>query len=56
MSARPAVQPYEIDNPENEAAKILVFMVAAGQKAYTYRDGEKTSYYVRRRRLSPACF
>jgi predicted HTH transcriptional regulator len=41
-----AVQPYEVDNPENETTKILVFMVVAGQKAYTYRDGERTSYYV----------
>jgi predicted HTH transcriptional regulator len=42
-----AVQFSEIDNPENESTKILVFIAIASQKAHTYRDGEKSSYYVR---------
>jgi predicted HTH transcriptional regulator len=42
-----AVQFSEIDNPENEATKILVFIILASQRAHTYRDGEKSGYYVR---------
>ena len=42
-----AVQFCEIDNPENEATKVLVFIAVASQKAHTYRDGETSSYYVR---------
>ena len=46
---RPAIAPLvsEIDNPENEATKFLVFIAVASQKAHIYRDGEKSSYYVR---------
>jgi predicted HTH transcriptional regulator len=42
-----AVQFDEIDNPEDETKKILVFIAIASPKAHTYRDGEKSSYYVR---------
>jgi predicted HTH transcriptional regulator len=42
-----AVQFSEIDNPEDVATKVLVFIAIAGQKAHTYRDGERSGYYVR---------
>jgi predicted HTH transcriptional regulator len=42
-----AVQFSEIDNPENASTKVLAFIVVASQKAHTYRDGERSSYYVR---------
>jgi predicted HTH transcriptional regulator len=41
----PIVQ--EIDNPEDRATKILVFVVIATPEAHTYRDGETSNYYVR---------
>jgi predicted HTH transcriptional regulator len=45
----PAVVPLvqELANPEDPAARILVFIIIADQKAHTCRDGEKTGYYVR---------
>ena len=36
-----------IDNPMNDATKILVFMITATSKAHTYRDDETVKYYVR---------
>jgi predicted HTH transcriptional regulator len=45
----PAIAPLvqELDNPENETTRILVFMVVADMRAHTYRDGETSKYYVR---------
>jgi predicted HTH transcriptional regulator len=45
----PALSPLVqiVDNPENRATKILVFIVIADEKAHTYRDGETSGYYVR---------
>ncbi|MDR3185060.1 MAG: putative DNA binding domain-containing protein [Prevotellaceae bacterium] len=44
-SLSPLVQ--EMDNPEDKATKILVFIVIASPRAHTYRDGETSNYYVR---------
>jgi predicted HTH transcriptional regulator len=45
----PSISPItqEMDNPEDKATKILVFIVIASPKAHTYRDGETSNYYVR---------
>jgi predicted HTH transcriptional regulator len=42
-----ALQFSEINNPEDETTKVLVFIAVASQRAHTYRDGEKSGYYVR---------
>ena len=44
-SLSPLIQ--EIDNPEDKATKILIFIIIASPKAHTYRDGETVNYYVR---------
>jgi predicted HTH transcriptional regulator len=44
-SLAPLVQ--EMDNPEDAATKILVFMVPASPTAHTYRNDETSAYYVR---------
>ena len=44
-SLAPIVQ--EIDNPEDNSTRILVFIILASPDAHTYRDGETVSYYVR---------
>ncbi|MDX2249393.1 MAG: ATP-binding protein [Bacteroidia bacterium] len=45
----PSVSPIvtELDNPEDDSKRILVFTVIASPDAHIYRDGEKSSYYVR---------
>ncbi|MDR2470975.1 MAG: ATP-binding protein, partial [Treponema sp.] len=45
----PSIAPIieEVDNPEEKSKRILVFIVMASPHAHTYRDGEKTAYYVR---------
>ena len=45
----PAVAPIvqELKNPEDEATRILVFIIAADSQAHTYVDGETSNYYVR---------
>lgn len=44
-SVVPIVQ--ELENPNDENTRILVFIVLATSEAHTFRDGEKTTYYVR---------
>jgi len=44
-SMMPKVVP--LDNPHDQATKILVFIVHATQEAHTFRDGEKNCHYVR---------
>jgi len=44
-SIAPIVQ--ELENPEDEQTRILVFTVIADSDAHTYRDGESLNYYVR---------
>ncbi|MCL2154838.1 MAG: putative DNA binding domain-containing protein [Leptospirales bacterium] len=44
-SIAPLVQ--ELRNPEDEATKILVFIIIADSAAHAYRDGETSKYYVR---------
>jgi predicted HTH transcriptional regulator len=44
-SLSPLVQVLE--NPEDRTTKILVFIALSSQRAYTYRDGETSNYYVR---------
>jgi ATP-dependent DNA helicase RecG len=41
----PIVQ--EIENPENENTRILVFIILATSEAHSYRDGDNSAYYVR---------
>ena len=45
----PAIAPlvHELENPEDESKRILVFVVSADSKAHTYRDGGVSNYYVR---------
>jgi len=45
----PSINPLvtEIENPEDAATRILVFTIIASPDAHTYRDGEKSLYYVR---------
>lgn len=45
----PSINPLvsELDNPEDDSTRILVFTVTASSDAHTYRDGEKTLHYVR---------
>jgi predicted HTH transcriptional regulator len=45
----PAIAPlvHELENPEDRAKRILVFIVIADSQAHTYRDGETSYYYVR---------
>jgi predicted HTH transcriptional regulator len=45
----PSVSPIVeiLNNPEDAATKILVFIALASPEAHTYRNGETTSYYVR---------
>ncbi len=44
----PSVSPFvtELDNPQDSATRILVFTIVASPDAHTYRDGEKSAYYV----------
>jgi predicted HTH transcriptional regulator len=44
-SIAPIVQ--ELENPEDDQTRILVFIVMANSQAHTYRDGETSNYYVR---------
>ena len=44
-SIAPIVQ--ELDNPENQATRVLVFIMPASSDAHTYRSSETTNYYVR---------
>jgi predicted HTH transcriptional regulator len=44
-SIAPIVQ--ELENPEDESTRIIVFLVSADSQAHTYRDGETSNYYVR---------
>jgi len=44
-SIAPLVQ--ELKNPEDDATKILVFIITADSAAHAYRDGETSKYYVR---------
>jgi len=44
-SIAPIVQ--ELENPEDESTRIIVFIVSADSQAHTYRDGETSNYYVR---------
>ncbi len=41
----PIVQ--ELENPEDEKTRILVFIVINDSQAHSYRDGESSNYYVR---------
>jgi predicted HTH transcriptional regulator len=41
----PLVQ--ELKNPDDGQTRILVFIVIADGKAHTFRNGEKTAYYIR---------
>jgi predicted HTH transcriptional regulator len=45
----PAIIPriVEIENPENNSTRILVFVVLRTRHAHIYRDGETSKYYVR---------
>ena len=45
----PAIAPriVEIENPENNSTRILVFVVLRTRHAHVYRDGETSKYYVR---------
>jgi predicted HTH transcriptional regulator len=45
----PAIAPKvcEIENPENNSTRILVFLVLRSRDAHVYRDGETSKYYVR---------
>lgn len=45
----PAVSPlvYELPSPDQEDKRVLVFTVIASPEAHTYRDGEKSTYFVR---------
>lgn len=45
----PAITPIvqELPNPDNNDSRILVFIVLATPDAHAYRDGEKSTYYVR---------
>jgi predicted HTH transcriptional regulator len=38
---------YEMDNPEDQTTKILVFIVIASSEAHSYRDGNTSNFYVR---------
>ena len=44
-SIAPLVQ--ELDNPEDETKRILVFIIIADSAAHSYRDGETARFYVR---------
>ena len=44
-SMAPLVQ--ELENPEDQSTRILVFVVIADSAAHSYRDGETSKYYVR---------
>ena len=44
-SIAPLVQ--ELENPDNQSTKILVFIIIADSAAHSYRDGETSKYYVR---------
>jgi predicted HTH transcriptional regulator len=45
----PAIAPHveELENPEDESTRILVFVISADSQAHTYTDGKTSSYYVR---------
>ncbi|WP_413174309.1 ATP-binding protein [Anabaena azotica] len=45
----PALSPivHEMENPENNSTRILVFVVLATSDAHVYRDGETSKHYVR---------
>jgi predicted HTH transcriptional regulator len=45
----PAISPLvtEIEHPEDRSKRILVFTIIASPDAHTYRDGERSAYYVR---------
>lgn len=45
----PAIIPriVEVENPENNNTRILVFVVLRTRHAHIYRDGETSKYYVR---------
>ena len=45
----PSIAPivHEIENPENESTRILVFVILPSPDAHVYRDGERSHYYVR---------
>jgi len=44
-SLAPLVQ--ELENPGDPSTRILIFIVFADRQAHSYRDGEKSAYYVR---------
>ncbi len=45
----PSINPLvtELENPKSSETRILVFTIVASPDAHTYRDGEKSLYYVR---------
>jgi predicted HTH transcriptional regulator len=45
----PAIAPivHEIENPENNSTRILVFVILSSPDAHVYRDGDTSTYYVR---------
>ena len=45
----PSIVPIveELDNPLNNNTRILVFIIYADRQAHSFRDGEKSTYYVR---------
>lgn len=45
----PSISPivHELDNPQDPATRILVFVVIASPDAHIYRDGENSAYFVR---------
>lgn len=45
----PSISPLvtELEHPEDPSRRILVFTIIASPDAHTYRDGEKSAYYVR---------
>lgn len=49
VNVSPSVNPIvtELENPTDKATRILVFTIIASPDAHTYRDGEKSLYYVR---------
>jgi len=44
-SIAPAVE--ELENPENQQSRILIFIVFSDRQVHSFRDGEKSCYYVR---------
>jgi len=44
-SIAPTVE--ELENPENPQSRILIFIIIADRQVHSFRDGEKSAFYVR---------